>query len=117
MLHPVDYFSDGQYLGHSDIECDFSPHSHAFFCPTCGEVWGRVIVLQSGWQIHIVPCIKHTRSCVSDWSKVPGTITSPFLLPRDLSKMEWALALDYLPPAVVRQEFARLLQYFSQESL
>ena len=115
----VTYFFPPNVMEQSELECDIVPHSLAYFCTTCGEIWGRIACETEGhsphWSVEVCPCLHHSRSGVPDWSKIPGTITDAFLTERSLSKMWWGRALEHLPPKVLRQEFDRLMQHHTKE--
>jgi hypothetical protein len=52
-----------------------SPRSLAFFCPICGEVWARRIILpENRWFLYTIPCEKHA---VEHWTHAlvpPGSV-------------------------------------------
>ena len=64
-------------IGQTEYEASSLPRSFAYFCPTCGEVWGRIAVadLAGGpgiWEVLHSPCERHHRAGVQDWSAIPG---------------------------------------------
>jgi hypothetical protein len=81
-------FEAGMHLVHGTYE---PPVSVAFFCPHCGEIWGRRIILQAkGWWVATVPCEECHRSCTI--FQVPGSVLTVFTplkeLPKELLKRE-----------------------------
>jgi hypothetical protein len=98
------YFFGTSFAGTAEIPGE--PDSIAYFCSTCGDCWARVIVQESVFQIRNVPCERHERSGVFDWSSTPGSIlVTPGVTSNMLGQMFWAAALDYLPEPVLRREF------------
>lgn len=79
--------------------------SYAFFCPHCGDIWGRIVaadprgVVQS-FEVVIVACEDH-----HDFWEVPGS-----LLVRHIEKL-----LDDLPPKVVKREFEVHLKHLERK--
>jgi len=113
------YFLHGKLLGQSEFPCQFTPHSLAYFCPTCGEVWARVVVTHGGkpsyWSVEHVACEKHTPQGVPEWGAIPGTFCSARDSRRErLSIMWWGRALEHLPPAVLQREFDLTLRHFER---
>lgn len=113
------YFLEGQFLGQSEFDCPNLPHSLAYFCATCGEIWGRIHCTtpnhSAHWDTVICPCTRHSPASVQDWSKIPGTVTDAFLTVPLLSTMWHGRALENLPPPVLKREFLLLLSYFEKE--
>lgn len=108
------FFLGSRLLATFQFESDATPHSLAYFCHTCGDVWGRIMV-DGGhyWHVEHIPCCKHQRTGVPDWAgKVPGS----FLLEDDsrkrmLSVLKWARAIEHLPVAVLDYELHRHIFY------
>jgi hypothetical protein len=79
------FFAEGKYLGQSERHLERVheqvqvPHSYAFFCQTCAEVWARCPVEHNGqtqsFMVWSVNCRKHkiswrpAGSLVLDWDK------------------------------------------------
>lgn len=114
------YFFSPHLVDTAEFECDIIPHSLAYFCSTCGEIWGRIECRGEGerdmWSVEICPCLHHSPQGVPDWSRYAGTVTDSFPTTRMLSKMWWGKAVEHLPPKVLRQEFDRLIQHLTKES-
>ncbi len=99
------YFVEGRYLGQSELPPSPFPYrSFAFFCPTCGEVWGRVVAGGS-WDIIQSPCKLHQPVGVQDWGRFPGSLLWPSLSKTFYPITHWAICLDFLPPPVLQYEF------------
>lgn len=93
-----DYFGAAEIPGHSD--------SIAYFCATCGDIWGRILVDKQVFQIRNVPCANHKRTGVPDWGSHPGSLLiTPGVTSDMLGSMFWAAALNYLPERVLQREF------------
>ncbi len=106
-----EYFINGQHLGTVSIK---GSDSIAYFCRQCGEIWAR-IVAGPEWQIQHTPCEQHERSAVVDWkTHVPGSILNGFINESLMGKWAWASAIEHLPPAVIRREFAIHLQWYEK---
>lgn len=68
--------------------------SLAYFCPHCGEIWGRFVLLNSRgeivpFQLERISCEKHP----DNWA-IAGSLLNG----------AGQHLLDYLPPAVLRRE-------------
>jgi hypothetical protein len=110
MKYLATFLSKGTVLGQSEVECDIQPHSVAYFCATCGDIWGRIFVkpvdAEQYWEAITAPCIKHKRTGIADWNAVPGS----FLVGTELTKgaarvTAWARVMEHLPEGVLKQEF------------
>lgn len=93
MKMPVTYFlrnkllATGPHFGWDDATpCH---HSVAFFCPACGELWGRVQVSGKPWHPACIPCAQHGGGS--------------FIF-------SWRRRFDELPPAVLSYELSLLLK-------
>lgn len=75
------------------------PEGGAFFCPTCGEIWARVLEEGRWHQVYTVGCSKH-----SHWD-IPGSLWLSW-------DSNWNAAL---PPEVIRREFHLVLQQWEKE--
>lgn len=97
------YFLGTSLLGsteaHQTWDSLVTAPSIAYFCSTCGELWGRAINEgQRCWQILVVGCTRHPM-----WSFEPG---GSFL-------RSWHLGhIDELPESVLRREFALHWQHY-----
>lgn len=99
------FFADGAYLGSRQFPAfrnipgeapSLQPH-YAFFCPTCGELWGRVCFDHStDTRVISRRCLKHGDGRLSDWHQHLGS-------PRNFDE-SW-------PPAAIRHEFFAELTY------
>jgi hypothetical protein len=104
------YFIEGQYLGQTELPLSPFPYrSKAFFCLTCGEVWGRVVA-DGSWDVSFTPCRNHTAVGVQDWAYTPGSILNrPFW--SNLTAIPFrANCLDIVPLAVLQYEFGLALE-------
>lgn len=111
------YFIHGKLHGQSTFPCNFTPHSLAYFCPTCGEIWARIVIAEeSYWSVEHVTCKKHRPQGVPDWGKIPGTLCASISSWRkDLSVMWWGRALEHLPPAILQREFELTLSHYERK--
>jgi hypothetical protein len=101
------YFLGNRLLGTSTFEsANCLPHSEALFCKTCGDIWGRIYVEGSDWDVRAVPCSLHTPLGVSDWSAVPGSFLRSEISVYQMSVMFRAAALEHLPMPVLAREIA-----------
>lgn len=116
------YFVDNRLLGQSKFECDFRPHSIAYFCPLSGEIWGRIVILHEGpeqpyWSIEYVAREEQNWRGVQEWVHTPGCFcTSANSSKKLLSKMSWGRAIEHLPPAVLQREFDLTLNFYERLS-
>lgn len=114
------YFLNDRQVASSSFECNTTPHSLAYLCPRCGEIWARIICVSEEfpaphWAVSIVPCERHSPSCVADWGSIPGTLTDPFELSVNLSTLHWGRAIDKLPPDLLSREFHLLLNHYEKK--
>ena len=110
MIH-ADYFLGSRHMGRAAIQLGpRMAHQAAFFCSTCGEVWGRVAVAGECWLVHQVPCAKHRPAGVWDWSSIPGSFVQYRFERALVSTMFWPIVLEVVPPAVLRWEFELRMQ-------
>ncbi len=77
------------------------PLSFAFFCSTCGEVWGRVWTEGSPWKVHETPCERHQPAGVWDWGRIPGSFVEYVM---EVGLGHASLCLDLMPVEVLRRE-------------
>jgi hypothetical protein len=68
------------------------PWSRAYFCPTCGQIWARVVTPPSLFHVYVTPCENHPQSPFI----VAGSIWDP--LDRDFN--------EALPLSTITREFA-----------
>jgi hypothetical protein len=112
------YFLHNKLLAQATFPCDFTPHSLAYFCPTCGEVWGRIMI-DGGkyWSVEHVACEKHLPQGIPEWGNIPGAFcTNPNSSRNNLSIMWWGRALEHLPLPILQREFALILNHYEKES-
>lgn len=91
-------FIDGEFLGAGEIGLvtihaeQIEPHSLAYFCYTCGEIWARIVVMNEDqdWRINNAYCPRHglgTIWCSYDREHMRA-------LPREALEREALLALE-----------------------
>jgi hypothetical protein len=115
---PVAFYLGTTLLGTSSITTrEFVPNSHAMFCPTCGEIWGRIVVDPNSWHVHSAACERHPRRGVPDWANLPGCFTSGTMPSTLLGVAGAARALDILPLAVLRREFLLTAEFYHDDLL
>lgn len=78
------------------------PLSFAFFCSTCGEVWGRVWTEGEPWKVEEVPCEKHHSVGVWDWGRVAGSFVAGNEITTGPARA--ALCVEFLPVEVLKRE-------------
>ncbi|UOF77845.1 hypothetical protein [Bacteriophage sp.] len=72
----------------------------AFFCNTCGEIWGRVLMHPNlPWFTRHAPCVKHTTQYA-----IGGSFISP-----------WRHHFAELPPEVLNHEIVIRCDQFLKE--
>lgn len=104
------------FIGHDLVASrDFAkrPINHAYFCSTCGEVWGRIFTEGCPWKVAEVPCEKHEPVGVWDWRTVPGS-----LLQLGHGGTNYAVVdLELIPEPILKREFAIHLNYYERGAL
>lgn len=112
------FFLGRQLIAEGSFECPNKPHSLVYFCPTCGDIWGRIVVFRrklenNHWSLEHVPCREHFPSGVPDWGRVPGS----FLLGnRDsLSTMWWGAVIEHLPQKVLAIELDCHINHYERQ--
>jgi len=90
---PALYFLGTRCLGSSPLQwwsdTQLSNSSKLLVCPTCGDVWGRVVDNPSDWTPLRMGCRKHPWAT----SDVGGSFI-----------YSWLQRIDALPPDVLRYE-------------
>lgn len=115
------YFVQGKLLGISTFSAPFVPRSLAYFCATCGEIWGRVHVEQGEqepyWDLAHCPCVNHKNRGVLDWSSIPGSLLTGRSenTKGHIPVTDWARAIEHLPPEVLRREFDINLKWYDNK--
>lgn len=99
------YFLGSQLLGSSGHvvkwdDSQLTTASLALACPTCGEVWGRVLDNFPGWQFVVRPCHKHPRTDADDSA---GSFIAP-----------WRSTFQELPPEVLEYELQLRLDRYKE---
>ena len=94
------FFLYDQFLGSMEVPntaagSPWSYNSRAYFCPVCGEIWGRVACDRKTLPLLQWTTIEHTCPQHEDHWHPAGT----FLPGNDL------INLGVLPPAVIQHEF------------
>lgn len=91
-----------------------NPHSLAYFCQSCGDIWARIVVEAAPiFDVTSRCCQRHVPQSASSWGEVPGTLCQ--------GAAEWistataAAALEYLPEPVLLREFIILYEYALKE--
>ena len=109
MKYLVTFYSKGAVLGQSEVECPMQPVSTAYFCTTCGDIWGRVFVKpvehEQSWEAVSAPCVKHRPRGVADWSHVPGSFLVGTEMNKEKSRITaWARVIEHMPESVLKYE-------------
>ena len=98
------YFFGGWELDSTEVpEHDVVKlRSQTFFCPTCGQIWARVVINGAEWSCKEQPCQLHPD--LSGWDRIHGSMASSrsfeMAWPGD-----WAITLEYLPRKILQREF------------
>lgn len=99
MIVPALYFLGNKLLGQSSQLSRWEDHkvnhtNMAFFCPKCGEIWGRIMDERvAGWFAVTSLCAKHNG----------GSFIAP-----------WRSSFEELPPEVLRYELQTRLDQFER---
>lgn len=98
--HTQTWFISGKCLGQYPIGLAHThgqlhpPHSYAYCCPVCGDVWARRIINpQTKWMFWAIRCPKHPDDPV--WRRPPGSILT--------SWMVYDLSMDLPKPLLARE--------------
>lgn len=99
------------YLGQFSYDSGLAAYrwdraSLAYFCPVCGEVWGRLVACDSRGQQQqfrsiTVACAEHR---------------DPWNIPGSMLAESFAAHLNELPPEALRREFYIHLSHFENQS-
>lgn len=76
------------------------PTSQILFCPTCGEICGRIQVPNTQWMCATRGCVKHP-----DWRDMPGGLFIP-------SWRHGDAAMDELPREVLAREIDLWINHY-----
>lgn len=98
-IYRADLFLGAAYLGQFEFDSGradlrWPRRSVAYFCPECGDVWGRMVFTDTAGRTRLfevvhVACERH----LDQW-EVPGSFLIPRLLP----------LIDLFPPAAAKRE-------------
>lgn len=108
------YIIHGNTLATVEIADSFAVDSIAYFCSTCGDVWGR-IVAGSAWHIQQVPCEQHRPRGVFDWSTISGSILNGMEQKVFVGRWAWAATLDVMPKEVLLRELEVHINYIERK--
>lgn len=87
-----------------------APHSLAYFCQSCGDVWARIIVDTAPiFDVISRCCLRHIPQSGSSWGAVPGTLCQGAA--DWISTQSAAAALENLPWSVLTREFTLLYEH------
>lgn len=106
------------YIHHRFIEetqLRVTPHSLAYFCQSCGDIWARIVVDEAPvFDVISRCCERHVPLSGSSWGAVPGTLCQG---DADwISTQSAAAALENLPWSVLTREFTLLYEHALKES-
>lgn len=101
------YFLGQRVLGASPVPS--GARSHCFFCPSCADIWGRIMVEGAEYaELHRNSCERHANACVPTWGQLPGSfILSRMLDPLAHIHSNWAsqpLVPAHFPLEVLHRE-------------
>ena len=117
MNYPTMFFLGARLIAQGSITAPLPPHSQVYFCHTCGDVWGRIVVGSGDYfSLNSCPCAKHSNTCVADWGRIPGSFLPTVTDRRDLSVMRWAYAWDTLPAPILQYELSTHLAHLERTS-
>lgn len=118
MLTTIHYFLGPRHLATATFEAAFSPHSLAYFCPTCGDVWGRIMV-EGGepyWSLQHACCEKHSPRGGVEWGKIPGSfLTTLPLAANEYGGMWLARSIEHMPREVLEREVRIHTNFYQPE--
>lgn len=104
--YEIRHFLGNDLVGACSLTTHIKPFSLAYFCTTCGDIWGRIVVGDGDdWQSLQVPCEHHLPHNLSDNNSVPGSVIYWMHSERLASGMWWAAVIDFLPRSVLEREF------------
>lgn len=102
--------AEEQYLGTfryaSQADDSWGWMSRAYFCSTCGEIWGRVIIQRPDGSPQPFRAINV--ACRQHWD--------PWTVPGSLLVGELGYNLNELSPEVIQREFHIYINYYGQAS-
>lgn len=107
------YFLGNQLIASAlPLRAPSGSQSQAYFCPTCGDIWARLVAEDSEdyFDINVVYCERHEWRGVPGWGTVPGTLCQGSVV--NLSTMRWIAAIEALPMPVLEREFLVLYQRY-----
>jgi ABC-type xylose transport system permease subunit len=101
--------------GSSPIHSHWIPHSEAYFCSTCGDIWARIWVKDQPFWVNHAPCARHHPVFAAEATAVPGSLLNSPISTSALALPHWANTLRYFPPALVEREFLLHLNFYLKE--
>lgn len=112
----VHYYVNNKLIDKVEIACS-QLDSCAFFCPVCGEVWGRIHATENDkyWHSVAASCERHPASRYS-YYKVPGSfIEDDFPFATDNRSAFWAQTINYMPKRILERELLLLIKEIDHE--
>jgi predicted RNA-binding Zn-ribbon protein involved in translation (DUF1610 family) len=111
----ADYFVGSRYFGASQVNP--KSRSLAYFCPTCGEIWGRAVVENcEEWDLYTNSCEKHENRNIYTHGQPPGCFLHAFFV-NCLDAVAWSpVVLSNFPPELLRREFELTINHALKES-
>jgi len=100
----------GRAIGAREFQAPL-PDNVAFFCATCGELWGRITSPERTLtRVVCVPCERHEPRYVADWSAIPGSMVTTYPEPY------WnrAYTLENAPRSILQRELTLHLAHLDR---
>jgi hypothetical protein len=109
------YFLGQRHLGASPVHPQ--SRSHCFFCPTCADIWARVMVEGAREsEVHTNACAKHTNTQTFTHGQPPGSMLPTLHLFLVEAAAGSPLLPENLPAEALEREFQVALNWFERIS-
>jgi hypothetical protein len=83
----------------------YSRSGHAFFCPSCGEIWGTITATNSQGVVQAFDVVKVACERHYDQWNTPGSL---------LAVRGFDALLEFLPNVVLKREFIMNLKHYKE---
>lgn len=107
----ADYFIGSRHFGAGKVHPQ--SRSLAYFCPTCGDIWGRAVVHgATEWDLYVNSCERHKNTGVYTHGQPPGCFLHAFFVNCIAGAACSPAVLSSFPPALIKREFDLTMNHF-----
>jgi hypothetical protein len=97
------YFIGKEYSGSADVHPQ--SRSYCFFCPSCNDIWARVVIDKADGEVRTNACSVHTNISTFTYGQPPGSIIPTMVLEIVEAAGLSPLLIQNLPLSLLQREF------------